>query len=150
MADIPQVLRLSKVAKEFNIGLQTIVDFLSIKGYHIELNLNARITTDMYEMLVKEFSIEKNVKEESRRSGISFVNKETVTVEDPKPVVKENENFTEDLLIKDVQSVAARKKEIFKIEKAEAEIKQPKVLGKIDPEKLKQKSNTPKEKVSEK
>ena len=150
MADVPQVLRLSKVAKEFNIGLQTIVEFLSRKGHHIELNPNAKITADMYDMLVKEFSTEKSFKEESRQLGLSFAKKETVTIDDSKHSVKENENFTEDLLIKDVQSFSAGKKEIYKVEKTEAEIKQPKVLGKLDPDKLKPKSKTAKEKVSEK
>jgi translation initiation factor IF-2 len=150
MADIPQVTRLSKVAKEFNIGLQTIVDFLSKKGHQIEMNPNAKITPEMFDLLVKEFSTEKNAKEESRRLGLTFAKKETVTLDDAKPVVKEKENESEDLLIKDVKSVAAGKKEIFKIEQDENDIKAPKVLGKIDPDKLAPKTKTSKEKEVEK
>ena len=75
MTDVPQVLRLSKVAKEFNIGLQTIVDFLAKKGHNIEVNPNAKITSEMYELLVKEFQTEKNAKEESRGSGLNFYKK---------------------------------------------------------------------------
>jgi translation initiation factor IF-2 len=150
MADIPQVTRLSKVAKEFNIGLQTIVDFLSKKGHQIEMNPNAKITPEMFDLLVKEFSTEKNAKEESRRLGLTFAKKETVTLDDAKPVVKEKENESEDLLIKDVKSVAAGKKEIFKIEQDESDIKAPKVLGKIDPDKLAPKTKTSKEKEVEK
>ena len=150
MADIPQVTRLSKVAKEFNIGLQTIVDFLSRKGHQIELNPNAKITAEMFDLLVKEFSTEKSVKEESRRLGLTFAKKETVTLDDAKPVVKEKENESEDLLIKDLKSVAAGKKEIYKGEQEESDIKSPKILGKIDPEKLVPKSRTSKEKEVEK
>jgi translation initiation factor IF-2 len=148
MADIPQVTRLSKVAKEFNIGLQTIVDFLSKKGHHIEMNPNAKITAEMFDLLVKEFSTEKNVKEESRRlGGLVFAKKETVTLDDAKPVAKEKESESEDLLIKDVKSVAAGKKEIFKIEQEEGDLKAPKVLGKIE---LAPKAKTSKEKEVEK
>ena len=135
MTDVPQVLRLSKVAKEFNIGLQTIVDFLSRKGHHIDMNPNTKITGEMYDMLVKEFQVEKSVKEESRRLGLTFAKKETVTIEDNKPEVKEKESESEDLLIKDTKSVAAGKKEIFKIEKEELDIKSPKIIGKLDSDK---------------
>jgi len=148
MADIPQVTRLSKVAKEFNIGLQTIVDFLSKKGHQVEMNPNAKITAEMFDLLVKEFSTEKSAKEESRRlGGLTFAKKETVTLDDAKPVVKEKESESEDLLIKDVKSVAAGKKEIFKIEQDESDIKTPKVLGKIE---LAPKVKTSKEKEGEK
>ena len=101
--DIPQVLRLSKVAKEFNIRLQTIVGFLSKKVNHIELNPNARITADMYNMLAKEFSTEKSFKEESRRLELPFAKKKIIAFKDSIPVLKENESYTEELLIKEFQ-----------------------------------------------
>ena len=150
MTDAPQVLRLSKVAKEFNIGLQTIVDFLSRKGHQIELNPNTKITGEMYDMLVKEFQAEKSVKEESRRLGLTFTKKETITIEDSMPVVEEKEKETEELLIKDTKSVAAGKKEIFRVEQEDVEIKAPKIIGKIDSEKLNPKPKATKEKEEEK
>ena len=146
MTDVPQVLRLSKVAKEFNIGLQTIVDFLSKKNHHIELNPNTKLTAEMYDLLVKEFQAEKSVKEESRRLGLTFTKKETITIEDSMPVVEEKEKETEELLIKDTKSVAAGKKEIFRAEPEDVEIKAPKIIGKIDTEKLNPKPKTDKEK----
>jgi translation initiation factor IF-2 len=151
MTDIPQVLRLSKVAKEFNIGLQTIVEFLSKKNHHIEVNPNAKITAEMYDLLVKEFSTEKNVKEESRRAALTFTKKETLTIDDAKPAVNESEkeNEAEDLLIKD-SKIGKGKKEIFKPVTEDTEIKAPKVLGKIDPEKLSPKTKTPEEKETQK
>jgi len=150
MTDAPQVLRLSKVAKEFNIGLQTIVDFLSRKGHQIELNPNTKITGEMYDMLVKEFQVEKSVKEESRRLGLTFSKKETLTIDDSKPVVKEKENESDELLIKDTKSVAAGKKEIFRAEQEDVELKSPKIIGKIDSEKLNPKSKAAKDKPKEK
>ena len=149
MTDVPQVLRLSKVAKEFNIGLQTIVDFLSKKNHHIELNPNTKLTAEMYDLLVKEFQAEKSVKEESRRLGLTFTKKETITIEDSMPVVEEKEKETEELLIKDTKSVAAGKKEIFRVEQEEIELKTPKIVGKIDSEKLNPKPKATKDKDEE-
>jgi translation initiation factor IF-2 len=143
MTEVSQILRLSKVAKEFNIGLQTIVDFLSRKGHHIEANPNAKITSEMFDFLVKEFQSEKNVKEESRRLGLSFTKKEAIPLDGSNPVVHQEEIESEELLIKDPKSVVVGKKEIFK---TETKIKAPKVLGKIDSNKLPVESKTTKKK----
>ena len=143
MVDAPQGLRLSKIAKEFNIGIQTILDFLKKKGFTVDANPNAKVNSEMYELLIKEFQSEKSAKEESKRlSGIAFAKKETITIDDAKPVVKPKDAEKEELLIKD--SNVAGKKEIFKLEKEETEIKAPKVLGKIDKEKLEPKPKTKK------
>ena len=48
-------IRLNRVIKEFNIGLQTIVDFLTMKGYIVEATTNSKITEEQYELLCKEF-----------------------------------------------------------------------------------------------
>ncbi len=57
------VRRLSKVAREFNVGTSTIVDYLSSKGKEIESSPNTKIEQDMYDLLLQEFSSEKSVKE---------------------------------------------------------------------------------------
>ena len=50
-------VRLNKVTKEFNIGLQTAVDFLRKNGYDdVEVSPNSKITEQQYELLQKEFS----------------------------------------------------------------------------------------------
>ena len=49
-------IRLSKAIKECNVGLQTAVDFLNKKGTsEVEANLNAKISDEQYELLLKEF-----------------------------------------------------------------------------------------------
>ncbi len=37
-------VRLSKLAKEFNVGITTIVDFLKKKGHEVENNPNGKIS----------------------------------------------------------------------------------------------------------
>ena len=37
-------VRISKIVKEFNIGIATLVDFLQKKGLDVEANPNAKIS----------------------------------------------------------------------------------------------------------
>lgn len=55
-------VRLSKVIKEFNIGLQTVVDLLAKKGFEVEADTNAKITDEQYSIVRDEFSSDKNQK----------------------------------------------------------------------------------------
>lgn len=50
-----KTLRLSKVAKVLNVGISTIVEYLSKKGIKIEASPNTKIDNDKYEMLLKAF-----------------------------------------------------------------------------------------------
>ncbi|MFH0866786.1 MAG: translation initiation factor IF-2 [Bacteroidota bacterium] len=149
MADAPQGLRLSKIAKEFNIGIQTILDFLKKKGHAVDANLNAKVSIEVYDLLVKEFQSEKSAKEESKKLGLTFAKKETLSIDDAKPLVKNAEIESAELLIKDRNSMAPVKKEIYKASSEGQDIKVPKVLGKIDKEKLESQTKT-KEKISKK
>ncbi|MCI5057321.1 MAG: translation initiation factor IF-2 N-terminal domain-containing protein, partial [Flavobacteriales bacterium] len=74
--------RLSKVAREFNVSIPTIIDFLSEKGIDIEAKPNTKIDPDVYTVLVDEFQDEKIVKEESRLVGLNKVKRETITLDD--------------------------------------------------------------------
>lgn len=46
-------IRLSRVTKECNVGLQTIVEFLGKKGITVDATPNAAINEEQYEMLKK-------------------------------------------------------------------------------------------------
>ena len=59
-------VRLNKVTKEFNIGLQTAVDFLRKNGYDdVEVSPNSKITEQQDELLQKEFSSDKGLRSEA-------------------------------------------------------------------------------------
>jgi translation initiation factor IF-2 len=60
-------IRLSKVTRDLNVGITTVVEFLQKKGYSIEASPNAKITEEQYGMLVKAFSTDKNLRIESER-----------------------------------------------------------------------------------
>ncbi len=56
-------IRLNKVTKECNVGLQTAVEFLQKKGFaDIEVNPNTKISDEAYAMLVAEFKADKGLR----------------------------------------------------------------------------------------
>ena len=59
------VKRLSKVAKELNVGISTIVDHLKSVGEDVGSNPNTKIGEELYLLLLKEFQREKFEKEKA-------------------------------------------------------------------------------------
>ena len=57
-------IRLNKVIKEFNVGLQTIVEFLQSKGITVEANPSEKISNEQYELLKKEYGADKELRGE--------------------------------------------------------------------------------------
>ncbi len=57
--------RLVKVAKELNVGTATIVEYLHGTGFEIENKPTAKVTDEMYDKLVQEFSSSIAVKEKA-------------------------------------------------------------------------------------
>ena len=94
--------RLSKAAREFNIGIKTVVDFLVKKGFPLDMDPNAKLSQEMYNLLMKEFASEKHVKEEAKKIGLQFAAHETITIEDKKTASKDREKELDDLFIKNV------------------------------------------------
>lgn len=61
------VHRLSKVAKELNVSVSTLVDFLNSSGFKVDSNPNAKITGAQYALLRKEYEGEKKTKDEAKQ-----------------------------------------------------------------------------------
>src|SRR5690554_2262918 len=57
--------RLSKVARECNVGISTIVEFLHKKGIELDMNPNTKVDADTVELLKKEFRQDQSVKKAS-------------------------------------------------------------------------------------
>ena len=65
--------RLNQVAKELNIGISTIVDFLSKKGFNIKASINTKINEEQYNLLCKAFSTDALVKKiASKRNNLQL------------------------------------------------------------------------------
>ena len=92
MSEEVKNIRLSKAAREFNVGTSTIVEFLAKKGMSIDPSPNSKLTPEQYALVVKEYQGEKEVKKNADQLGnIAFKGK-TITVETTeKPKVVEEE-----------------------------------------------------------
>ncbi len=116
-------IRLNKVIKEFNVGLQTVVDFLEKKGQKLEeVNPNTKLTDEQYSLVKKEFQTDEHLRNEAEKLRQS----------------RQEEKRQEQL--KKEKAKEERKKAV----EIKTEIPQvgPKVVGKID---LEQKAATPAE-----
>jgi len=78
--------KISKAAKDFNVSIQTVVDFLQKKGITIDNNPNSRIDEDAYDLLVMEYKPDRDLKSKSEQVSTDRKTKETQT---PEPAVIE-------------------------------------------------------------
>ncbi len=133
-----KTLRLSKLAREFNVGIHTIVEFLHKKGFDIDSNPNTKVTAEAVQLLEKEYKIDISIKKESEKMSLKSQRpkKEVISIEPEEPE-KAEENA-------EVQPVAEVKEEKPVVEEVPAKPKEKvKVLGKIDLDKI----NKPKKKA---
>lgn len=66
MSEAAAPKRLSKVASEFGVGINTLIDFLSKKGLS-GVNPNFKVEAEHYDMLLKEYGNEKAVADAAHR-----------------------------------------------------------------------------------
>ena len=81
MADASKPVRLNKIAREFNLGIQTIVDFLASKGMEVDAKPNTKIDAEAYALIRSNFQDEKAAKEKAVSSANrAVVDRESVTL----------------------------------------------------------------------
>ncbi len=88
MTEQEKTIRISKVKGEFNVSLDRIFEFLDEQGFKIDRNPNGKISQDMYNLLVKEFAIDREEKEESKLLALSTRPKKEVIAADEEPVIE--------------------------------------------------------------
>ena len=102
MADANKPVRLNKIAREFNLGIQTIVDFLGSKGMEVDAKPTTKIDADAYGLIRANFQDEKAAKEKAVSSANRAVTeRESVTLASARrsPEVKEAEEPEIDLSV---------------------------------------------------
>ncbi len=141
--------RLTKVAKEFGVGVSTLLDFFKKEGVN-DLNPNSKIDEDLYRKALKKYGDEKLIKEKikEQKEQEAQLHKKTVTIDDMDSSEQiEEEVETEEETVQ-VQTNISEKKEKNKEEKEserekteeqkevqkeeEKLIEGPVILGKID------------------
>ena len=111
-----KTLRLSKVARELNVGISTIVEYLNKKGKKIESSPNTKIDTGVYEMLLKAFPHDREIKAVSENI-VSVRPKETII--QAEDIVAKQKDIEEDFV--DTREIIIKSSTMdFKSEKAKA------------------------------
>ncbi len=142
--------RLTKVAKEFEVGVSTLLDFFSQEGVK-HLNPNSIIDENLYQKAVKKYGSEKFIKEKIREqkeleaelykkaAAIEEEKIKQATIEEEKPVEEKREEPKKKIeekkeeKPKDKVSKPPEKEEKSKAtKKEENKLEGPKILGKID------------------
>jgi len=65
-------IRLTKIIRTYNIGLQNLVDFLISKGVEVEANPNAKISDDLLPQIEKQFGKDLELKQASEKVDIKL------------------------------------------------------------------------------
>ena len=131
MAETGKPIRLSKAAREFNVGLLTIVEHLSKKGIEIAISPNYKLTPEMYKLLEQEFQSEKTVKEKSDKIGLDYSDHQTISIEDKiiPEKQREIEDEIDDVFIKEL---SMPKKEVETVEEKHVEVEKTEEIEDIE------------------
>ncbi len=132
---------LIKVATEFNIGLQTAVEFLQKKGFELDSKPMAKISEEMYAELLKEF--QGSIKEKEQANQLVKAPHSTAVKDKPKVEVN---LFGDSTPAPDVvkSEPAGKTEEVITAKLDEDQKPKLKVVGKIDLDKPEPKKKTDK------
>jgi len=113
--------RLSKVARELNVGISTIVEFLSSQGTDIDTSPNTKLEPNVYEMLLDEFQADRGAKAKAEEASRQIKEERTtITIDRPEESAPKEEAAEE--VTEKVETVAP----------VADKLSGPSVVGKID------------------
>ena len=114
-------IRLNKLTKRFNIGLQTLVDFLNEKGAGIDLNPNAKVSDEYLPELEKKFGDDLKAAKEAAQVDIKM--KEIIEKNTRKQQDEEDEfEPVRETIIKSTSLGGAPRKEEESVEEEPVEV----------------------------
>ena len=139
--------RLLEAAKEFNIGKDTLVEFLSDKGFQMSSNPGAKLTEQMYGALQVEFAQDKDAKRRSDQIALPKGSLYDNGKKKEEPVAKKEEPVAP---VKEAPKPAAPAKDAEKPKAAEVKVEAPKAEVKpVEVAKPAVVAEAPKEKAAE-
>ncbi len=134
-------IRLSKLAREYNVGIHTIVEFLHKKGFDVDSNPNTKVSAEAVQLLDKEYKTDISIKKESEKISLKShrPRKESISIDDyddeHHEKVFEEKHVSKAVAEKEVKPLEV----VIPVEKIDSF----KVIGKIDLNSL----NKPKKKI---
>ena len=122
-------IRLSKAAKELNISIPRIIEFLAGKGHKIDHNPNGKIGQEIHLLLMKEFQPDMLAREESEKKAMTAkLKKEAAEIAAEQERAAAREREAEEALIKNMKPVAAPEPETVAPAPVAATEEEPKVI----------------------
>ena len=91
-------IRLSKLTKQFSIGLARLVEFLNEKGANVEMNPNAKVSDEFLPAIEAKFGEDQKLKADSEKVTIKL--KEIIEMGSKKKVAPEEESIEQEVVIK--------------------------------------------------
>ncbi len=79
-------IKISKVAKDLNIGLPTVIDFLQSKGINVDMNPNSRIDEDAYALLAAQYGSDRKAEAPIRHKPEHPVDEKAPAAAVPEPI----------------------------------------------------------------
>ena len=84
-----KTIRIAAASREFNVGVQHIAEFLQQKGFDVDAKPTYKLSEEMYDLLIKEYSKDKVLKEKADQVNIGMARQELKSEEaPPAPEVK--------------------------------------------------------------
>ncbi|MEL6941609.1 MAG: translation initiation factor IF-2 N-terminal domain-containing protein, partial [Bacteroidota bacterium] len=143
--------RLIKIAKELNVGVSTIVDFLNDNGFEIDNKPTAKVSDEMQDALTKEFQKSIAIKERADKMKIGRVNKDEEEIETIDVAVAPPPQPTPNIVSQ--PKVTSPKKEVeeqvITSSTTSPILSKPKILGNIKLDEIGRKKSKPKDKEKE-
>ncbi|MBS1542866.1 MAG: translation initiation factor IF-2 [Bacteroidetes bacterium] len=136
-----KMIRLGQASRKLNVGHNTILDFLTKKGFTVENNPNAKLTAEQFAMLAKEYASSASEKIEASVLTIGGKHSETLTIQSEPESHRKKAEEEDSILIKNLGSKEIKAKEEVKqpekVEREKTKLEGIKVVGKIELEKKK-------------
>jgi translation initiation factor IF-2 len=106
-----KAIRLSKVAKEFNVGLQHVVEYLESKGIKVDSNPNAKMSNEVYSLLQEKYAPDRLAKLDAQEVTREKQKRENIVIE-AKPIsndssANEQDQDSDDVLKRSLDDIKA-------------------------------------------
>ncbi len=121
-------IRLSKLARECNVGIHTIVEYLHKKGFDIDSDPNTKVVPEAVQLLEQEYKVDISLKKESEKIILkSHRPKQEV-------ITMEGEEEPEEKKVEEVKPapVVIKQHKVEEVKETKPIVEQPRVIGKID------------------
>ena len=112
-------IRLSKLTKQFSIGLARLVDFLNEKGANVEMNPNAKISDEYLPAIEAKFGEDQKLKKDSEKVTIKL--KEIIEMGSKKKPGREEEDAPEKEVV--IKSNVLNTEPVKEVRHVEPEVK---------------------------